>query len=153
MIARELMNALSEAGASASGITGERLVTATNRTVQRLNPLEKPGWDNMVLAHRDAAFFHSASWARVLHDTYGHAPHYFCAANDERLSAVLPVMEVNSPFTGRRGVGILFTDECLFLSDGSVTAEEACQDVLSFGRIRKWKYVEFRGVKNLSKTT
>jgi hypothetical protein len=152
MIARELMSALSEAGASPSGITGERLVTATNGSVQRLNPLEKPGWDKLVLAHRDAAFFHSASWARVLHDTYGHAPHYFCAANDEQLFSVLPVMEVNSPFTGRRGVGLPFTDECPFLSDSSVAAEEACQAVLSFGRIRKWKYVEFRGVKNLSKT-
>jgi len=145
------MSALSEAGAGSSGIAGGRPVTATKGSAQRLSPLEKPEWDKLVMSHRDASFFHSASWAGVLHDTYGHAPHYFCTVNDERLSAVLPVMEVNSPLTGRRGVSLPFTDECQFLSTGSITAEEVFQEVVNFGRKRKWKYVECRGIKNFSK--
>jgi len=68
------------------------------------------------------------------------------------LSAVLPLMEVNSPLTGRRGVSLPFTDESLFLSDGSITAEEMFQEVINFGRKRKWKYLECRSVKSLSKT-
>src|SRR5436190_9564200 len=97
------MSAFSEAGACPSSIAGGRTATAKG-IAQRLSPLEKPGWDKLVGWHRDVSFFHSASWAAVLHETYGHAPHYFCTVNDERLSAVLPVMEVNSPLTGRRGV-------------------------------------------------
>ena len=85
------MSAPSENGAGSSGIAGGRMVTAKG-SAQRLSPLEKPEWDKLVRSHRDASFFHSASWAGVLHDTYGHAPHYFCTLNDERLSAVLPVM-------------------------------------------------------------
>jgi hypothetical protein len=144
------MSALSEAGACASSIAGGRTVAAKG-SAQRLNPLEKPGWDKLVRSHQDASFFHSTSWAGVLHDTYGHTPHYFCTLNDERLSAVFPVMEVNSPLTGRRGVSLPFTDESLFLSDGSSTAEEVFQEVINFGRIRKWKYLECRGIKNPSK--
>ena len=132
------------------GIASGRKATFKG-SAQRLSPLEKPGWDNLVISHRDASFFHSASWAGVLHDTYGHAPQYFCTASDEGLSAVLPVMEVNSPLTGRRGVSLPFTDECQFLSDGSISAEEAFHEVLNFGRKRKWKSIEFRGIKNLSK--
>ena len=145
------MSAFSEAGAFPSIIAGGGPATAKGHA-QRLSPLEKPGWDKLVGSHRDASFFHSASWAGVLHETYGHAPHYFCTVNDERLSAVLPVMEVNSPLTGRRGVSLPFTDESLFLSDGSITAEEMFQEVINFGRKRKWKYLEYRGVKSLSKT-
>jgi len=145
------MRALSEAGACcSSGIAGR--TAAAKGSAQRLSPLEKPGWDKLVSSHQDASFFHSASWAEVLHDTYGHTPHYFCTGNDEQLSAVLPVMEVNSPLTGRRGVSLPFTDESLFLSDGSTTAEEVFQEVINFGRRRKWKYIECRGIKNLSKT-
>ncbi len=145
------MSALSEAGAGSLGIANGRM-NAAKGGAQRLSPLEEPGWDKLITTHRDASFFHSASWAGVLHETYGHAPHYFCTVNDERLSAVLPVMEVNSPLTGRRGVSLPFTDESLFLSDGSITAEEMFQEVIHFGRKRKWKYLECRGIKSLSKT-
>jgi hypothetical protein len=144
------MSALSEAG-SGSAIASGRMLTAKG-SAQRLNPLNTPGWDKLAVTHRDASFFHSASWAGVLHDTYGHVPHYFCTVKDERLAAVLPVMEVNSPLTGRRGVSLPFTDESLFLSDGSVTADAVFQDAIHFGRLRKWKYMECRGIKNLSKT-
>src|SRR5213596_229835 len=123
------MSASSEAGAGSPGIAGGRRVTA-NGSAQCLSPLEKPGWDRLVMPHRESSFFHSASWAGVLHDTYGHTPHYFCAVNDERLSAVLPMMEVNSPLTGRRGVSLPFTDECRFLSDDSITAEAVFQEVI-----------------------
>ena len=143
------MRGLSES--SASGITSKRMNTA-KRSAQRLSPLEKPGWDKMVMTHRDASFFHSASWAGVLHDTYGHVPHYFCTTKDERLSAVLPMMEVNSPLTGRRGVSLPFTDESRFLSDGSITAEEVFQEAIDFGRTRNWKCIECRGIESLSKT-
>src|SRR5437588_684822 len=79
---------------------------------QELNPLERPGWDELILSHREASFFHTAGWASVLQDTYGHTPHYFGVLEGERLSALLPLMEVNSLWTGRRGVSLPFTDEC-----------------------------------------
>ena len=103
----------------------------------------------MVAANREACFFHSAAWAKVLHETYGHSPLYFGRVNGDRLSALLPVMEVNSPLTGRRGVSLPFTDECGFLTDGSHTVEDAFRDAADFGRERRWKYLECRGISGL----
>ena len=42
--------------------------------------------------------------ARVLARTYGHRPHYLACHQEGRLTALIPVMEVCSVFTGRRGV-------------------------------------------------
>src|SRR5437667_8382407 len=128
------MNKSPEVGLASSGMAGEPKGGRPEGGMQTLNPLEIPGWDGLISSHRDASFFHSASWAGVLRDTYGHVPHYFCTVKDERMSAVLPVMEVNSPLTGRRGVSLPFTDECSFLSDGSISAEDVLKEVVNFGR-------------------
>ena len=109
--------------------------------------MEQPDWDTLIKSHEAATFFHSASWAAVLHDTYGHTPHYFCAMTGDRLRAALPVMEVNSPLTGRRGVSLPFTDECAYLSDGSRACEEVFSEVIQFGKRRKWRSIEWRGDK------
>jgi hypothetical protein len=39
-----------------------------------INPLLYPGWDALLEAHPGSSFFHTAAWARVLHETYGHLP-------------------------------------------------------------------------------
>src|SRR5205814_7398409 len=138
-----------EIGCASSGLAEASRVTG-QEGCRRLNPLETPGWDELVLTLPGASFFHSASWAVVLRDTYGHRPHYVCAMNGERLVATLPVMEVNSPLTGRRGVSLPFTDECLCLSDNPLTEQELFVEAMDFGRKRGWKYLECRGTKNLS---
>jgi len=68
----------------------------------------------------------------------------------ERLAAILPVMEVNSPLTGRRGVSLPFTDECLCLCDDPLRGQELFGEAMDFGRKRGWRYLECRGPKNLS---
>ena len=122
-------------------------------TFRRLNPLDTPGWDRRVSSFGEASVFHSAAWAGVLRDTYGHTPQYFCIENGGKLSAALPMMEVNSPWTGRRGVSLPFTDECALLSDGSVAPDDLVRAAMDFGRQRKWKYLECRGIKDSTAMT
>ena len=110
-----------------------------------LNPLEEPGWYDLVQSQPGTSFFHSSSWAEVLHDTYGHSPHYFCAMNGSRLAGALPIMEVNSLVTGRRGVALPFTDECRFVAEDPASAGEILSEAMDFGRKRNWKYLEIRG--------
>src|SRR4051812_12924409 len=38
--------------------------------VQRVNPLAVADWDERVARFSGASIFHSAAWARVLHETY-----------------------------------------------------------------------------------
>jgi len=139
------MTPLPEVTAKSSGNEYPSAVPARKGGVRRLNPLEMPGWDKSVMSHAAASCFHSAGWARVLRDTYRHSPCYFGVLDGERLSALLPLMEVNSPLTGKRGVCLPFTDECPILCDDSVSAEDILREAMDFGRRRKWRYLEWKG--------
>jgi hypothetical protein len=102
--------------------------------VQRVNPLDDPDWDVAVAKFPGASFFHTAAWARVLHDTYQFDPIYFVEKRtDGSISALIPLMEVNSWLTGRRGISLPFTDECAPL--GSDPTRLRC--VGSFRRSRR----------------
>jgi hypothetical protein len=110
-----------------------------------VNPLEHPGWDDLVSTHREGSFFHGTAWARVLQDTYGHVPTYFCQSSEDRLDGLFAVMEVSSRWTGRRGVALPFTDLCPPLRPGDRSGDELFNRALEFGRSRHWKYLECRG--------
>ena len=116
--------------------------------LRRFNPLDEPDWDRALSDRQDATIFHTAAWARVLHGTYGFEPLYFAQPGFDGLTALLPVMEVDSLFTGRRGVSLPFTDECPALSAGEVTGQEAFWQAVEFGKSRNWKYLEVRGGAN-----
>jgi Acetyltransferase (GNAT) domain len=110
-----------------------------------VNPLDHPGWDDLVANHPESSFFHGTAWARVLQDTYGHVPAYFCQSSNGRLDGLIPVMEVCSPWTGRRGVALPFTDLCPPLKSADPPLGELFNQALEYGRSRRWKYLECRG--------
>jgi hypothetical protein len=61
--------------------------------------------------------------------------------------ALLPVMEVNSWLTGRRGVSLPFTDECAPLCADADSFRRLFREALEYARIRAWNYLECRGGK------
>jgi hypothetical protein len=113
--------------------------------VRTVNPLAEPGWDDMVGAHPAGSFFHTAPWARVLAESYGYRPVYFTVLENGALQALLPVMEVRSVFTGRRGVSLPFSDYADPFAGNEeqrrVLADRAVQD----GKEARWKTLEIRG--------
>jgi CelD/BcsL family acetyltransferase involved in cellulose biosynthesis len=114
----------------------ERVVT--------VNPLQHAGWDALLEAHPDAWFFHGTAWAKVLRDTYGHTPVYVARFRGERLEDLLPLMEVSSPWSGRRGVSLPFTDFSFPLKSGGQGAGALYERAMAEGRQRGWKYLECR---------
>jgi lipid II:glycine glycyltransferase (peptidoglycan interpeptide bridge formation enzyme) len=112
--------------------------------IEILNPTTLPDWDTQVQSFPECTFFHSAAWAKVLSEAYGFTPLYFCAKANERLKAVMPVMEVNSFLTGRRGVSLPFSDYCEPLAEDQAIISELFNEILEYGG-RKWKYIESRG--------
>lgn len=143
--------------------------------VQLLDPLTTPSWDEFVQAWSDYTFFHGQAWARVLHRTYGHRPCYALLdgtvseaapksahfAPDEggageqslrtKSQVLVPLMEVRSLLTGRRGVGLPFTDECSPLGGGASIARPSsfiltpASPLLNLARQCRWSFVELRG--------
>jgi Acetyltransferase (GNAT) domain len=109
-----------------------------------VNPVDDPDWDARMTAHPDFSFFHSAAWAKALQAAYGFKPCYFIS-NHAGASSVLPLMEVNSWLTGRRGVALPFTDACKPLGTGTAIVRRLIQNALEFGKSRRWKSVEIRG--------
>lgn len=135
-----------------------------------INPRTDPRWDTWLDAFPDATVFHTAAWAAVLEDTYGFKPVYLAFGDPDSPTALLPVMECSSPFTGRRGVSLPFTDhvpplirdrrESAKVESRSAKDVEASasdlplrpsnfdfrpSDFLPFARARRWRTIECRG--------
>ncbi len=113
-----------------------------------INPITYPGWDDLILSNPGYSFFHSSNWARVLHESYRFEPLYFTVIKDNKLSALIPFMEVKNFVTGKKGVSLPFTD----YSEPIIT-NDCCQEFLDllieYGKKAGWKSIELRGGESL----
>ncbi len=113
-----------------------------------INPINTSRWNEWIVQHKDYSFFHTSYWAQVLRKSYAYEPMYVSLIANDALTASMPVMEVKSRFTGRRGVSLPFSDYCspLYTEKGQFALLlQAAQDL---GRERKWKYMKIRGGKD-----
>jgi Acetyltransferase (GNAT) domain len=113
-----------------------------------INPIHNPGWDLVVALHRDAGCFHTSAWAKVLHKTYNHQPFYLQFSRGRRLAALIPLMEVRSALTGRRGVCLPFSDMCEPLIFDPEVADVVGDCLVRLAQERRWKHLEIRGGKS-----
>lgn len=114
-------------------------------TVKILNPITFPGWDAMIVEFAGCTAFHSAAWAEVLQRSYRYDPRYFVWMEGERPGAVIPMVEIKSPLTGRRGVSLAFTDYCEPLVDDPRIFDNLFERIVEHARESGWKRVEMRG--------
>ena len=110
-----------------------------------IDPTNYAGWDDLLLSTPGYSFFHSSAWAKVLKDSYGYTPMYFDTIKNGQFSALVPVMEVNSFITGKRGVSLPFTDYCEPIINANVEFIDLFNNIIEYGKKRGWKYVELRG--------
>jgi hypothetical protein len=109
-----------------------------------INPIDYPGWDELLLEANGASFFHCSAWASVLHESYGYQPIYFGSVENGKLNALMPFMEINSWVTGKRGVSLPFTDRCPAVAPDSSHFEAIVNNVINYGENMGWKYIEWR---------
>ncbi len=112
--------------------------------IKAVNPLEYPDWNSAVARLEGSSVFHTANWAGVLADSYGYRPHYVCAFEDNRLAGCLPLMDIRSFLTGRRGVSLPFTDQCPLLG-GDRPFAALWKHAVEHGAKAGWKHIELRG--------
>ncbi len=113
-----------------------------------IDPIAYPGWDTLIGSMPEHSFFHSSNWAGVLKESYSYRPLYFTRSGgpeQARPSVVIPVMEVDSFLTGKRGVSIPFTDYCEPIAPDEGGFSSMFDEVLQYGRRAGWKYLELRG--------
>ena len=118
-----------------------------------INPAHYDDWDNILLSSPDCSFFHSSAWSKVLCETYNYKPNYFTLFDGNRLLALIPVIEINSILTGRRGVSLPFSDYCEPIIDKSVQFKDFLAQIIKHSKKNKWKYLELRGGERLLNDT
>ena len=94
-------------------------------------------WDEKISGHSAATIFHSSAWATVIKETYGHGSELYLCEN----GSLLPITEIRSPVTGKRGHCVPFADRCAILGG----AEDISAEVHEVIEDRGWKYLEIRG--------
>lgn len=109
-----------------------------------VDPLAGAEWDQLVLSHPEATPFHSSAWAKVLARTYRHKPFYLHGSRNNQLLALVPVLEVSSLLTGRRGVSLPFSDFCSPLLFPGCDPVTLYRQLAARARERGWKYLEIR---------
>ncbi len=113
--------------------------------IEQIDPASDQDWDEQVSTHPRASVFHGSAWSAVLSEVYGHRALYLRAWNEGRLVALLPLMEVRSAITGRRGVSLPFSDYCDPLLFDHSAAAELVEQLYRIARANRWKFFELRG--------
>jgi len=110
-----------------------------------LNPSGRSDWNEVLGRTPGSSFFHTANWAEVLRESYHYEPVYLTIRKSGALKALLPVMEVDSRLTGKRGISLPFTDYCEPIVTDAVQFQELFAAALDLGKKRRWRYLELRG--------
>lgn len=104
-------------------------------------------WDEAIARFPATTVFHKTAWLLNLQETYRYR--LFLTALKEkqstRASALLPVLEVDSSITGRRGVALPFSDLCPLLASHEEAARTLVSRLINLGRTRRWRTLEIRG--------
>lgn len=110
-----------------------------------INPIDYPDWNQQISNVEGANIFHTSNWAKVLFDCYGYEPKYFCSIENSAVTNLIPLMEISSYITGKRGVALPFSDQVEPLVSEPYTFNELFRSIVSFGQEKKWKNVVFHG--------
>jgi hypothetical protein len=139
-----------------TGIAHNEMENASDSSSLReqiVDPLCDSDWDRLVLSHPDFNFFHSTAWARVVCQSYGHTPIYLHFSRGNRSVALIPLIDVRSRFTGRRGVCLPFSDCCAPLIFDHFSSTAIAARLAQLAVERKWKYFELRESSSLTIST
>lgn len=114
--------------------------------IKIIDPTLYPNWNKLISDNFDPDVFHSAEWCFVLKSTYNFFPNYFLFLNNDQPLAVIPLMEIRSFLTGKRAVGLPFTDFCNLLKSENFELPPLLKEIIKYGNDKKWKYIDYRSL-------
>jgi hypothetical protein len=116
-----------------------------------VDPTKVADWDAKIAALPGSSFFYTQEWAKVLQASYGYVPLYFALADSGAMRALLPMMEVSSFLTGKRGVSLPFTDYCQPLVPHEQVFFALFETAKQEAKRRGWKYIDLRFTNGILK--
>ncbi|MDI6698999.1 MAG: GNAT family N-acetyltransferase [Candidatus Saccharicenans sp.] len=112
--------------------------------IKIVDPAFCADWNSLIKHHFDPDIFHTREWCQVLKLTYNLNPLYFAIYDEQKPTAIIPLIEINSLITGKRVVSLPFSDFCHPLIKEPDQLEEPVKGIINYGVTQKCKYVEFR---------
>ena len=116
-----------------------------NNQIQIINPLQIPNWDEIILNFPDYSIFHTKGWVITIQETYHYEPQFLAFINNNSFDAIIPLMIVDSFFTGTRAISLPFSDYCEPFIRGGVHFNELFDFLLEYFKTIKINYIELRG--------
>ena len=101
--------------------------------------------DQFVNSHPNASFFHSSSWLRVLHETYGFKPNSIVLVKNGQIRGLLPFMETRGIFGKKRCVSLPFSDFCEPLFDNQDDFKKVFEVLVRQAENKCWQFIQLRG--------
>lgn len=109
--------------------------------------ITSPLWAAFVASHPLANSFHHPAWSSMIAECYGYRPFVVAVTDDAgSIIAGLPLMEVNSPLTGRRWISLPFTDHCAPLFYGDAEPRLLSSQLIMLQQERSIPRVELRSL-------
>ena len=113
--------------------------------MQIINPLVHTTWNGTISSIPETTVFYTREWAQLLAHSYGYMPAFFLSRAGREINFLLPIMEVDSRLTGRRGIALPFTDFCAPYAKNKEIFDDGWAEIRRYGELHRWKYVEIRG--------
>lgn len=102
-------------------------------------------WLDFIAGKPDASIFHHPVWIEFLVRCYGYTPHLLTIINEgQQIQGGVPLLEVNSWLTGRRVVGLPFSDFCPPVVANEAAMGELILAVQKLSSQEKWRKVQIR---------
>ena len=104
-----------------------------------INPSYIDNWDQMLLSSDNYSIFHSSMWQQVLSESYQYTPKYVCQIAEDKFQYLLPLIEISSYISGKRGVSLPFTDYCDPILNRNESIQKIPEQVIDMGKNSRWK--------------
>lgn len=109
-------------------------------------PSDRAEWEEYVTSRGDAAGYHSWGWQRVFKDAFGHRCVYLMARSGNRLTGVLPLVEIRSRLFGNTLTSLPFLNYGGVIADSSEAADALAEAAKHEAKERRCGHVELRHV-------
>ncbi len=112
--------------------------------IRLLSGADIKAWDEYVCSHPDGTIFHLTKWKQVVDQTFGHSSYYLLAADQGRISGVLPLFQIRSRLFGHFLVSAPFAELGGPLSDRPEVEAKLLERAFQIGEELACDYVELK---------
>jgi hypothetical protein len=117
--------------------------------VFEIDPINDPGWLDLIQRHPRASIFHTPGWLEALRRTYGYEPVVLTTSHpSQEVTNGIVFCRVSSWLTGRRIVSLPFSDHCEPLVDTKEDLRCILASLCSHPNGNRRRYVEIRPVES-----